>query len=72
VDAFDTGCLYRDLWLSPDHAVYIGDVPIPVEHLINGKTITRILMHTLAPYHLALPHPAVLLAEANAAAVRFA
>ena len=31
----------RGRWLSPDHAVYIADVLIPVKHLINGVTVAQ-------------------------------
>jgi len=31
----------RDLLLSPDHAVFIDGVLIPVRYLINGSTIVQ-------------------------------
>ena len=36
--AFGAGQPGRDLWLSPDHAVFVDDVLIPVRLLINGAT----------------------------------
>ena len=29
----------RDLWLSPDHAVFVNEVLVPVKLLINGTSI---------------------------------
>ena len=39
--AFGQGKPVQDLWLSPNHAIYIGEVLIPVKHLINGETIVQ-------------------------------
>jgi collagen type I/II/III/V/XI/XXIV/XXVII alpha len=62
-DAFGPGKPYRDLWLSPDHAVFIGGVLIPVKYLTNGASIAQLPVHTITYYHLELPRHAVLLAE---------
>ena len=35
-DAFGVGLPQRDLWLSPEHAVHVDDVLIPVRCLVNG------------------------------------
>lgn len=61
--AFGGGRPLRDLWLSPDHAVYIGGVLIPIKYLINGRTITQVPMHAVDYYHIELPRHAVLLAD---------
>ena len=61
--AFGSGRPSRELWLSPDHAVYIGDVLIPVKHLINGATIAQVPMDDVTYYHVELPQHALLLAE---------
>jgi T5SS/PEP-CTERM-associated repeat protein len=53
----------RDLYLSPDHAVYIGDALIPIKHLINGTTITQVPRTSVTYYHIELPEHSVLLAE---------
>jgi hypothetical protein len=62
-DAFAPGTPSRDVWLSPDHAVYADDVLIPVKHLINGRTITREQRAEITYYHIELAEHAVLLAE---------
>jgi hypothetical protein len=53
----------RDLWLSPDHAVFVNDVLIPVKHLINGRTISQVPCDEVTYYHVELPQHSVLLAE---------
>ncbi|MEJ0016336.1 MAG: Hint domain-containing protein [Acetobacteraceae bacterium] len=65
--AFGPGRPCRDLWLSPDHAVYIGDVLIPVKCLINGGSIAQVAKDEVTYYHVELPRHAVLLAEGLAA-----
>ena len=61
--AFGLGLPCRDLFLSPDHAVFVDDVLIPVKHLINGKTIDQVSMDEVTYYHVELPQHDVLLAE---------
>ncbi len=58
---------WRDLWLSPDHAVYIGDVLIPVKHLVNGSSIVQVPREMVTYYHVELAAHSVLLAEGLAA-----
>ncbi|MBN8906484.1 MAG: Hint domain-containing protein, partial [Rhodospirillales bacterium] len=62
-DAFAPGMPSRDVWLSPDHAVYADDVLIPIKHLVNGRTITREQRPEITYYHVELAEHAVLLAE---------
>jgi hypothetical protein len=62
-DSFGTGMPHRDLWLSPDHAVFVGDVLIPIKHLTNGTSIEQVPMDEVAYYHIELPQHDVLLAE---------
>ena len=62
-DAFGCGLPCRDLWLSPDHAVLLNDVLIPIKHLINGTTIVQVPMDEVTYYHIELPQHDVLLAE---------
>jgi Hint domain len=61
--AFGNGLPHRDLWLSPDHAVYVNDVLIPVKYLINNDTIAQVPVADVTYYHVELPHHDVLLAE---------
>lgn len=61
--AFGGGMPRRDLWLSPDHAVFSDDVLIPVRYLINGRTIVQEQVDKVRYYHVELSHHAVILAE---------
>lgn len=61
--AFGPGRPARDLWLSPDHAVLIGDVLIPVKYLINASSIAQVRVRAITYYHVELTQHAVLLAE---------
>ena len=54
----------RDLWLSPDHAVFVDGVLIPVRYLLNGATLAQEeAVATIAYWHVELPRHGVLLAE---------
>lgn len=53
----------RDLLLSPNHAVFVDDVLIPVRYLINGTTIRQEACAGVDYFHVDLPRHAVLLAE---------
>jgi hypothetical protein len=53
----------QTLLLSPDHAVFVEDVLIPVKFLVNGTTIEQIDVGTVTYYHLELPRHDVVLAE---------
>jgi hypothetical protein len=54
----------RDLLLSPDHAVFLADVLVPVKLLINGTTIRQIRRRGRITYfHVELDSHDVLLAE---------
>jgi hypothetical protein len=61
--AFGNNLPLRDLWLSPDHAVFVDDVLIPVKHLVNGMTITQEARDEVTYYHIELDNHDVLLAE---------
>jgi hypothetical protein len=65
--AFGRGRPSRDLWLSPDHALYVAEVLIPVKHLINATTIAQVPLDVVSYYHVELPRHCVLLAEGLAA-----
>jgi hypothetical protein len=53
----------RDLWLSPDHAIYFCGSLIPVKCLLNGTTIAQIPIAEVTYYHLELEQHDVVLSE---------
>lgn len=61
--AFGSGLPTRDLYLSPDHAIFFQDSLIPVKHLLNGTTIARVPTDHVSYYHVELAAHAVILAE---------
>ncbi|MBN9563957.1 MAG: Hint domain-containing protein [Alphaproteobacteria bacterium] len=61
--AFNDGVPYRDLWLSPDHAVFIDGVLIPIRLLINGTTVVQQAVDQITYFHVELSRHDVLLAE---------
>ena len=62
-DAFGRGLPRRTLWLSPDHAVFVRGVLIPVKHLINGTTIVQQPVAQLCYFHIELEHHDVVCAD---------
>lgn len=60
--AFGHGEPRRDLLLSPDHAVYVYGVLIPIRCLINGTTIAQVPVDSIVYHHVELPAHDVLLA----------
>ena len=61
--AFGPGLPARDLMLSPDHAVYVDAVLIPIRCLINGVSIRQLVVPSVTYYHVELPEHGVILAE---------
>jgi hypothetical protein len=61
--AFGVGMPHRDLWLSPDHAVFIDGVLIPVRYLINDATILRAPLDSITYWHVELARHEVILAD---------
>jgi hypothetical protein len=61
--AFGAGMPRRDLLLSPDHAVFVADVLIPIKRLINGSTIVQVPVARVDYYHIELARHDVVLAE---------
>jgi collagen type I alpha len=53
----------RDLFLSPDHAIYSDGVLIPIKHLINGRGIVPVETEAVLYCHVELETHDVLLAE---------
>jgi hypothetical protein len=60
---FGEGRPRRDLFLSPDHAVYVDGALIPIKYLINEDSIAQVPTDEVTYYHVALPCHDVLLAE---------
>ena len=61
--AFGPGRPRRGLLLSPDHAVLVNDVLIPIKYLINDTSIAQVPMNSITYYHIELPHHDVIVAE---------
>ena len=61
--AFGANVPVRDLYLSPDHAVFVNGVLVPVKLLMNGTTIARVKRARVRYFHVELPRHAVILAE---------
>lgn len=61
----------RDLYLSPDHAVLIGDVLVHASALVNGTTVQRLTRTEVGErftyYHLELDEHTLVLADGVAA-----
>ena len=61
--AFGPGRAHRDLYLSPDHAVHVDGMLVPVRYLENGGTITRERRDSVTYYHVELARHDILLSE---------
>jgi hypothetical protein len=61
--AFGEGIPSCDLYLSPDHAVYVDNILIPVRYLINGRTVAQEAIEEVTYYHVELPAHNVIFAE---------
>jgi hypothetical protein len=61
--AFGPGRPHIALFLSPDHAIYLNEVLIPIRHLINGSTITQVQADHVTYYHIELSRHDVVLAQ---------
>jgi autotransporter passenger strand-loop-strand repeat protein len=66
-DAFGPNAPSRDLFLSPDHAVFTEGVLIPVKHLVNGGSVRQVDAARVTYVHLELPRHSVIVAEGLAA-----
>ncbi len=61
--AITPGVPARDLFVSPDHALYLDGVLVPAALLVNGSTIDRVPVADITYFHLELPQHDVVLAE---------
>lgn len=61
--AFGQGRPERALLLSPGHAVFVENVLIPIQLLINDRTIRQIRVDDVSYYHIELPRHDIVLAE---------
>ena len=57
------GVPHRNLWLSPDHSVFVDGWLIPVRYLINGASIIPVACRAVEYFHVELETHGVLLAE---------
>ena len=62
-NAFADGVPGRDLFLSPDHAVFVDGTLIPVRLLVNGGTIAQDGRKTVRYCHVELEAHGVIMAE---------
>jgi hypothetical protein len=61
--AFDENVPVHDLYLSPDHAVCVNNILVPVRLLINGTSIAQVKRDRVTYFHVELPRHAVIMAE---------
>ncbi|MEJ0020194.1 MAG: Hint domain-containing protein [Acetobacteraceae bacterium] len=61
--ALGPGLPARDLLLSPDHALFVEGVLIPVRYLADGDAIRQAAMKAVTYWHVELDRHAVILAE---------
>jgi hypothetical protein len=61
--AFGENVPVCDLYLSPDHAVFVNDVLVPVKLLIDGDSIAQVRRDRVRYFHVELPRHCVILAE---------
>ena len=62
-DALGPGRPQRDLLLSPDHAVFIDGVLVPIRYLIDGAAIAPQVQDRVTYWHVELDRHDVILAE---------
>lgn len=64
-DAFGAGQPKRDLWITPEHCVFLNEKLIPIRRLVNGASIAYDLKRRrFTYYHFAFEKHAVVFSEA--------
>jgi hypothetical protein len=61
--AFGPGQPRRPVLLSPDHAVFVDGVLIPIRHLIDGDRIAQMPTDAVTYWHVELPRHDIVLSE---------
>ncbi|MBN8896792.1 MAG: Hint domain-containing protein, partial [Rhodospirillales bacterium] len=61
--AFGAGMPARDLYLSPDHAVFLEGALIPIRHLVDGGLVAQVAHSRVTYFHVELDGHDVLLAD---------
>lgn len=61
-DAFAPGMPSRDLWLSPDHGVFVDGVLVPARYLCNGASIRQEPRRSITYWHVEVTGHDILLA----------
>ena len=61
--AFGRGMPAREVYLSPDHAVYVDEVLIPIRLLENGRTVRQVPVDRVSYHHIELERHDVVLAD---------
>jgi hypothetical protein len=61
--AFGPGLPGRDLYLSPDHALFADNALIPIKYLLNAETVAQVPAEQVTYWHVELDRHDVLLAE---------
>jgi hypothetical protein len=62
-DCFANDIPTRDLFLSPDHALFIDGILVPAKVLLNGKNVSQPAASSVTYYHLELEDHSVIFAE---------
>jgi hypothetical protein len=61
--AFGPGVPARDVYLSPDHAMFVDGALIPVGRLVNGAGIARCAASEVTYYHIELNEHEIIVAD---------